>query len=561
MTLIGRPVAAIRRGLRTETLRHDATAGVVLGVESVPDGLASGLLAGVNPVAGLYGYLFGTIGGATLTSTPFLTVQATGAMALLVADVDLASRPDPARALFTLSVLTGVVMVVAGLLKGGTLLRFVPTAVMVGFISAVGVNIVLGQLTNLTAYDAPGDNRVERAFDLVTHPGRIDGRSLLVGLVTIALILALQRTPLRSLGLVVAIGAGSALAAWFRGHEHIVATVEDLVTIPGSLPSISWPVMGDVVFLAIPAVSLAFVGLIQGAGVAAAFPPPDDTTADASGDFIGQGVGNLASGLFQGMPVGGSMSATALVVAGGARTRVSLFIAGAVIALVILTLSGVVALVAMPALAGLLIIVGAGAIKPAQVVAVTKTEPLQTATMAVTFVLTLLIPLQYAVLAGVGMAVVLHVVGQSNRLVIYRLQTSSDGRVREGPVPERLGQREVVVLQPYGSLFFATAPVFEAQLPTIDPGTEQSVVIVRLRGVDHLGLGLIDVLDRYARQLGERRSKLMIVCNNPTILDQIGRAGLTADIGADNVYEGTEWLGEAVRRAHRDASEWIGRDA
>lgn len=555
-----RASAALRRGFGRDTIGHDAAAGIALGVESVPDGLASGLLAGVNPVAGLYAYLFGTIGGATLTSTPFLAVQSTGAIALLVADVDLASRPDPGRALFTLSVLTGVVMVVAGLLRAGSLLRFVPTAVMVGFISAVGVNIVLGQLPNLTGYEATGANRVARTFDLLTHPGLIDGWSLLVGLVTIALIVVLSRTPLRSMGLVVAIGIGSVMAAWLRSRGHVVAVVDDLAVVPGSLPSISWPALGDVPFLAIPAVSLAFVGMIQGSAVSAAFPARDGSTADPSRDFVGQGVGNVAAGLFQGMPVGGSMSATSLVVAGGARTRMSLFIAGGVMAVVILTLSGVVGLVAMPALAGLLITVGARAVKPAQIAAVNKTERLQTVTMTVTFVLTLLVPLQYAVLAGVGLAVVLHVVGQSNRVVVHRLRMAPDGRMREEAVPAGIGPREVIVLQPYGSLFFASASVFEAQLPAVDPTTDRSVVIVRLRGVDHLGLGFIDVLRRYERRLTRCDSKLVIVCNNGAILDQIGRAGLTDVLGNDNVYEGTEWLGEAVQRAHRDATEWIGRE-
>ncbi|MGH2597624.1 MAG: SulP family inorganic anion transporter [Actinomycetota bacterium] len=308
-----------------ETIGHDAVAGLVLGVESVPDGLASGLLAGVNPVAGLYAYLFGTIGGATLTNTPFMAVQATGAMALLVADVDLATRPDPARALFTLSVLTGIVMLAAGFLKAGSLLRFVPTAVMVGLISAVGVNIVLGQLSNLTGYDAHGANRMTRTFDLVVHPGRIEGWSVLVGVVTIVPIVVLERTPLRSLGLVVAVAVGSVVAALLGNAAHPVPLVEDLASVPGSLPSISWPAFGDIGFLAAPAISLAFVGLVQGASVSAALPRPDDS-ANPSRDFLGQGLGNELAGLFQGMPVGGSMSASALVVAGGARTRVGVVV-------------------------------------------------------------------------------------------------------------------------------------------------------------------------------------------------------------------------------------------
>ena len=137
------------------------TAGVVLGVQSVPDGLATGLLAGLNPSAGLYGYMVGTATGALVTSS-FMAVQGTGAMAMVIADVPGLSGANAPRALVTLSLLTGAVMLVAGLLRLGSVLRFVSNAVMVGFINAVGVNIVLGQLANLTGYSADGPNRVVR---------------------------------------------------------------------------------------------------------------------------------------------------------------------------------------------------------------------------------------------------------------------------------------------------------------------------------------------------------------------------------------------------------------
>ncbi len=113
------PVMSPRSLFKRESVKDDAMAGLVLGVESVPDGLASGLLAGVNPVAGLYSYMFGLAGGALFTSTAFMAVQGTGAMAIIVADVDLAGRDDPERALYTLSMLTGVVMIIAGVKAAG----------------------------------------------------------------------------------------------------------------------------------------------------------------------------------------------------------------------------------------------------------------------------------------------------------------------------------------------------------------------------------------------------------------------------------------------------------
>jgi len=227
-------VSRLRSIFNRDTIKDDTIAGVVLGGQSVPDGLAGGLLAGVNPVYGLYGYLFGMLGAAFVTGSEFMTVQATGAMAAVVADVDqVHGASDPDRALFTLALMTGVVMAVAGVLKLGFILRFVSNAVMVGFISGVGINIVLGQLNDFTGYESEGANRLARAFDLLIHPLDIDLRTITVGAVTIALILGLERTRLGALSLVVAVVVGSALVP-ILGWE--VAQLSDIVSIPSGLP-------------------------------------------------------------------------------------------------------------------------------------------------------------------------------------------------------------------------------------------------------------------------------------------------------------------------------------
>jgi sulfate permease, SulP family len=155
----------------------------------------------VNPLAGLYAYLFGTIGSSLFTSSAFTAVQATGAMAIVIADVPAVhSAEDLARALFTLSVLPGVVMLAAGFLRLGSVLRFVSNAVMVGFISAVRVNIILGQLANLAGYKAEGANSGVRAINTLIRPGELHLQSLAIEVLTIALILVLERTRAGPLG-------------------------------------------------------------------------------------------------------------------------------------------------------------------------------------------------------------------------------------------------------------------------------------------------------------------------------------------------------------------------
>ena len=543
-----------------EALGKDVKAGIALGVESVPDGLASGLLAGVNPLAGLYGYLFGMVGAAFFTSSTFMAVQATGAMALVVADADLQSRPDPDRALYTLAMLTGVVMIVAGLARAGRLVRFVPTAVMTGFITAVGVNIVLGQLSNFTGYAAQGANRIVRTIDLLLHIGEWSIPAVVVGAITVLGIVVLQPTRVGSLSLVVAVVLGS-VAAWLLNLwvAGPVVVLDDMVDVPRGLPAPVLPSFDDIVYLAIPAVSLAFVGLVQGAGVSAGIPTPDGKPADASRDFIGQGVGNVVAGVFRGMPVGGSMSASALIVAAGARTRWSLVFAGGVMALVILLASGLVAFVAMPALAALLIVVGISAIKPSRVFSVIKSGALQTTIMAVTFVLTLIIPLQFAVLVGVGLGIVMFVAQQSNRVRVRQVLITDDGRLRESDPPASVPPGEVLVLQPYGSLFFASAPTFERQLPRVGADSRGAVVIVRLRGTDEVGLAFIEVLRRYAHELASADAALKIVASEERVIHQLTAEGVVDDIGEANLYRGGEWVSETLRRAYADAREEIAR--
>jgi SulP family sulfate permease len=551
------PVLSPRSLFRRDTAKDDAMAGLVLGVESVPDGLAAGLLAGVNPVAGLYSYLYGLAAGALFTSTTFMAIQGTGAMAIIVADVDLASRDDPVRALVTLSMLTGVVMIVAGVLRLGSFLRFVSNSVMTGFITAVGVNIVLGQLDDFTGYEADGANRVLRALDLLLNFWKIDVPTIAVGATTIALIVVLQRTRLGPLGLVVGVFAGSALGALLRSYGGDIVQVRDIAEVPRSLPLPMLPALRDVAVMILPAVSLAFVGLVQGAGVSAGFPNEDGSPQDESQDFVGQGAGNLAAGLFQGMPVGGSMSASSLMATGGARTRAAAFYAAGVMAVVIVLFGGVIELVAMPSLAGLLIVIGVATIKPERIKSVAKTGTVPLTVMTITFGLTLVVPLQYAVLVGVGISAILFVIQQSTRLVTKRLVFHDDGRVEEIDPPVTVPADEVIVLQPYGALFFATAATLVEQMPTVTPDSRNSAVILRVRGADEAGATLLDVLNTYAADLRGVDSKLVLVTDNERVIRQLRVTGATDVIGADNIYRSSRFIGESTRRAYDEARAWV----
>jgi SulP family sulfate permease len=141
----------------------------------------------------------------------------------------------------------------------------------------------------------------------------------------------------------------------------------------------------------------------------------------------------------------------------------------------------------------------------------------QAMVMGVTFVLTMLIALQYAVLVGVGISMILYIIQQSNRIVIKQRRVDEDGNVREIDAPAEVLEDDVIVLQPYGSPFFASAPVFEEALPNVVDGTRNSVVILRMRGRDDLGSTFTDILLRYAKTLKDADSKLMILSDSDNV--------------------------------------------
>ena len=240
---------------------------------------------------------------------------------------------------------------------------------------------------------------------------------------------------------------------------------------------------------------------MQGAGVSKNYVNPDGNYPDASGDFVGQGAANLFAGLFQGMPVGGSVSATSLVTNAGARTRFANIFAGITIAAVILLFGSAVQYIALPAIAGLLIVVGFRTLKPDQIEMVWKTGRIQKTVMTITFIACLLIPLQYAVLIGVALSVLLFVVRQSNQITVKEWEWEPGDLPIEHDAPEIVPSNAVTMLQLYGSVFFATAPLIEEKLPAVTDDTHNAAIVLIIRSEEDLGSTFLEVLSRYATDL------------------------------------------------------------
>lgn len=547
---------------RREHIVADAIAGLTFAVVNVPQAMAHALLATVNPILGIYTLMMAVPVGALFTGSVFMNVSTTGALS--VATASALSDVDPARklpALVTLVLLVGLFQLAAGLFRLGFIVRFVSNAVMTGFLNGVAVLIILGQLGDLTGYRSAFSNNVARALDLFLNLGRINISTTLIGLLTLGLILLVMRTRLKKFAFIIAIVASTVLLSLLflaNPFWQQVQTVGAVATIPRSLPTLVLPDPGLLIAMLLPAFSIAVIGLIQGAGVSQGYPNPDGKFPNVSRDFLGQGAANIATSLVNGLPAGGSISGTVLIKSAGAASRWTNILAGGFVAVIVLLAAPLVERVPMPSLAALLIVAGFQGLRIEQAETIWKTGRIPAVVMMITFVATLFLPLQYAVFIGVLLSIVLAIVQQSSQITIREWVLVPGGMPEERPAPRELPSHQFTLLEIYGSHFFAAAKNIEEQLPAVD-NTTHAAVAIRLHGRDEIGSTFIGVLQRYARALQARDSRLMLVSVDPAVYEQLARTGTLALIGEENVFLATPQLGRSVNQAAAAAYAWLGQ--
>ena len=187
-------------------LLHDVVAGLTVGASQVGNAMAYTMLAGVPPVYGLYAVAAGTPAGALTVSSQRMPIVPTAALCLAAGGALTALPPQQRTAgLFTLAVLTGVIMLVAGLLRAGGLVRFISNAVMVGLMAGIAVTILLSQLGALTGFSSRYDNKLMKAEDLLLHLGKADAWTMAIGFTTVLLVVLLRLTRLRLFAMALAL--------------------------------------------------------------------------------------------------------------------------------------------------------------------------------------------------------------------------------------------------------------------------------------------------------------------------------------------------------------------
>jgi len=550
------PLVRFRKALPSgAVLRRDTLAGLPDAIASVPDGMAAGVLIGVSPVHGLYASIAGPVAGGLTSSTRLMVVTTTSAAALAagsaLSGIVPAGKPG---ALTLLSLIAGLVMITAGLLRAGRLTNFVSHSVMTGFLAGISVNIILGQIPSLLGATGKGQYNLVKAIDVLLHPSRIDLASLVTGITAAALIAGLGRIRLGQVSALAALILPTAGVLVF--HADGVARVRDAGAVPAGVPLPALPGLGSFTWGVLTgALAVAAIVLVQGAGVAQAAPNPDGSPSSANRDFIAQGAGNLAASLLHGQPVGGSVGQTPLNIASGARSRWAGIFSGLWMLLILLVFSRLIGIIAEPTLAALLICAGIGSLHPGPIMTILRTGPTSVVALVTTFAATLFLPIAAAVGLGVALSLLLQLNREAIDLRLVELVPLKDGRLREQAPPKTLADHSVTMLDVYGSLLYAGSRTLQSLLP--DPGgARRPAVVLRLRGRTQVGATFFVVADDYATRLADSGGRLFVSGVDPKLLDRFTRPGGTLASRVTAVAA-TSVIGESSTAAYARARAWV----
>ncbi|MGW6393715.1 SulP family inorganic anion transporter [Streptomyces sp. NPDC055103] len=534
----------------------DVGSGLVTGLFSIPEGMAYAAIAGFNPVAGLYAGVVPAIVGSLTARTVLMVTTLTSAIALtsqsVLSDAGLDAK-DPGT-IATLTLLSGLVMLLMGVLRLGAVMSFVSNAVMTGFSTGIALQIVTGVLKDATGYKPQGHNRLYQLGDWLAHIDDWVLSATLVAVATIA-IWAVTRLVkrLEPVALLVAMVLASVAVA-VLGTD--VELVRDIAHIPASLPGFSAPDLCAVPELLGGTVAVALVALAQAASIGPSVPNPDGSRSSVNGDFAAQGLANLAGGLFQSLPAGGSLSRTGVAVSAGAHTRWAGVFSGVLLAVIVLICAPLAERIPMPVIGGLILVVGGELIwgKRHDILLVLRTSRLSSAAMILTFLATTQLPLQQAILLGGVLSLLLYCAQAARRARLVALVRDEEGDWHTGEPPQRLTAGETTVLYYDGIGFFAELPRIEAGLPRVDdaPG---AVLVLVMRGVpDVPSSTVVKLLRRYLAELHRHGTRLVIAGAEPGLVRTLKATGLDHDLGPGGIVPAEDTLFAPLEGALTEAA-------
>ena len=529
------------------SVRADLAAGLVGALMVLPQGLAFATLAGLPPAYGLYCAIVPTIVAALYGSSLHTVSGPTNALSLMtfaaLAPLAAPGSGEYVQMAAALALLAGLFMLALGALRLGLLVNFISQPVIVGFTAGAGVLILVSQLGPLTGIEVPaGTSMAGTLVRVLERLGEIRPAVVAVATVTVLVSWGVRRLRPRWPSVVIAMLAGVAAAVALNAAFGAATTgIAMLDPIARRLPPLSWPhvdprVLGQ---LSGVAVAVAIVSLTQSVSIAKAIALRTGQRIDGNQEFIGQGLSNIAAGLFSGFPTSASVNRSGPNLEAGAVTPMAAVFSGVLLAAIVLAFAPLVAWLPLPAVAGVLCLAGWSLIDVGRIRATLRVSPPEGGVLLLTLVATLLMRLEVAVLIGVAASLVLYLNRTSRPTMQSLVPDALDPERPLTPVaPDRRECPQLKILSVEGSIYFGAVNHVAMHFDTLrefSPARKHLLLVAR--NVNFVDVAGADLLVSEARRRVADGGALYLYGLRPQVAGFLQRDDGFEAIGTRRVFD------------------------
>ena len=538
------PIVGWIRSYERSWLRGDLIAGVAVAALVVPKNLGYAGIAGVPLQNGLYAAAAGAILYALFgTSRQISTGPSSGLAAVAASAVAVAGitgTQDVASFVAAITLASGVLFLLLAVLRMGWIAQFLSRAVVTGFLFGAAIDVVIGELPKLTGTKVTGSNPLQELWSWLGSLGDSSLVTVLVSVVALVVVFGVRVIAPKVPGALVLV-VGGLLASWlFDLGSHGVALVGE---VPRGLPAFQVPgtqvLSGHASTVAIAAVALVLIGFSQTAGDARTFAARHRYRIDINQESVAQGMANVGAGLFEGMPVSTSLSASSLNDHSGARTGLASLTTGAIVLATLLVLAPVFSVLPKPVLAALIIeAVVMGMMDVPEMRRLARVQRFDFWIAVAAIAATLLVGVLAGVIIGIGLSLIwlIFVATHPPMPVLAREPGTQVFReLDEHPGDEQFAG--VTVLRLDGGLFFATADALEDRVREVALSAPGSTAIVLDCGgmdfIDSQGSAKMSEILNLTRQAGVT---LRLARLKPPVREVLERDGVLGRIGDDKIH-------------------------
>jgi len=514
---------------KKEQFFKDVVAGIIVAIIALPLSIALALASGVGPEEGIYtaviaGFLISAFGGSRVQ-----IAGPTAAFATIVAGI---VAENGISGLMLATIMAGIFLVLMGIFRFGNLIKFIPYTITTGFTAGIAVTILVGQLKDFFGLTYPADLKpietTEKIFAFAENIGTINLWALLVGAVCLAILIVWPKISKTIPGSLIAVLVGIAMVKLFNLE---VNTIGDLYTVSSDLPKLHMPefnlglartVLPDAFTIAILAAIESLLSCVVADGMT-------NSKHRSNMELIAQGVGNIGSAMFGGIPATGAIARTAANIKSGGTTPVAGIVHSVVLLLILVLLMPYAALIPMPTIAAILFSVAYNMCQWRPFVHLVKTAPKSDMfVLILTFILTVVFDLVVAIGVGIVVACILFMKRMSDETSVRGwkyVEEEWDDTEHLRKVPKGVRIYEVS-----GPLFFGAA----GRIAEISVKDFTKCLVIRMRSVSAIDATAMNALDELYNRCAKQGIDIVFSHVNEQPMQAMKKAGLVKKVGKDH---------------------------